>query len=252
MLNSERRSRALTALVEASLATLGEVGYTRLRTADVAKRSGMSEGALFRYFPTKYDLIRASLEMTLDRHVNRLVAAFVDLEAGQVDRRSLLEMLWELLSHHEMAWTFELFAASYTDRRLRETIAPALNRHSEQVDEASITVMEDIAGVPRDFARQAINLSTWAMQGLVLRDMGRGDSRSQGEVIELLLILAEAAYPQPPKPANSTSKVSKATASPAEASKSKPTKVGSAKVGSAKDVSAKVKPAAIKGKPAKK
>jgi AcrR family transcriptional regulator len=196
MLNSERRTRALDSLMEAALGTLGDVGFTRLRTADVAKRSGMSEGTLFRYFPTKYDLVRASLEQTLNRHFERLVSRFMELQTTtMIDRRALLTLLWELLSHPEMAWTFELFAAAYTDVELRATIAPVLNAHTEQVDTVGVSVMSHFGSMPLEDARYAINLATWSMQGLVLRDMARGDTGSQVELIDYLLHLGELAYP---------------------------------------------------------
>jgi AcrR family transcriptional regulator len=200
MLNSERRTRALDSLMDASLATLGDVGFTRLRTADVAKRSGMSEGTLFRYFPTKYDLVRASLDQTLNRHFERLVSRFMELESSavKIDRRGLLTLLWELLSHPEMAWTFELFAAAYTDRELRATIAPVLNAHSEQVDTVGISVMSHFGSMSLEEARWAINLATWSMQGLVLRDMGRGDTGSHVDLIDYLVHLGDLAYPKSP------------------------------------------------------
>lgn len=197
MRNSDRRALALETLLSASLATLESVGYSRLRTADVAKRSGMSEGTLFRYFPTKYDLTRASLEQALAEHSKRLVENFVSID-GPLDRRSLVTMLWTLLSHPKLAWTYELFAAAYTDTQLRRVIAPVLEAHTIEVDKVGLVVMSEFGGIKNDDARLAINLTTWAMQGLVLRDMARGDTGSQHELLEYLLFLAEAAYPESP------------------------------------------------------
>ncbi len=182
-------------LLNASLTTLESVGYSRLRTADVAKRSGMSEGTLFRYFPTKYDLTRASLEQALKDHTKRLVETFVTLE-GPLDRRALVTMLWELLSHPKLAWTYELFAAAYTDTELRRVITPVLEAHTVEVDEVGLAVMAEFGGIKNDDARLAINLATWAMQGLVLRDMARGDTGMQHELVDYLMFLADAAYPQ--------------------------------------------------------
>jgi AcrR family transcriptional regulator len=195
MLNSERRARAVETLLNASLETLGDVGFTRLRTADVAKRSGMSEGTLFRYFPTKYDLVRGSLEHTLERHLERLSVPFMTAETTPKDFRGLLTMIWDLLSHPEMAWTFELFAAAHTDHELRATIAPVLTAHTDQVDALGVAVMSEFGSIPPEHFVQAINLVTWSMQGLILRSMGRGDTGSQHELIEYLLLLGDRAYP---------------------------------------------------------
>jgi AcrR family transcriptional regulator len=196
MKNTERRALSLEKVLEASRLTLESVGYNRMRTADVAKRSGMSEGTLFRYFPTKYDLTRASLELALNRHTHRLIERVGSIEAP-FDRRDLLLALWELLSHNELAWTYELYAASSTDPELRAAITPTLNAHTAEVDELAVVVLRDMAGIEPSDALNAINLSTWAIQGLVLRNMGRGQSGSHEELIDYLVFLSESAYGSP-------------------------------------------------------
>jgi AcrR family transcriptional regulator len=193
MKNTERRALSLEKVLEASRLTLESVGYNRMRTADVAKRSGMSEGTLFRYFPTKYDLTRASLELALNRHTKRLIER-VSAIKPPIQRRELLSMLWDLLSHHEMAWTYELFAASYSDAELRVAITPTLNAHSGEVDELAVVVLREMAWIDPKDVLLAINLSTWAMQGLVLRNMGRGQSGSHEELLDYLVFLSSAAY----------------------------------------------------------
>jgi AcrR family transcriptional regulator len=196
MKNTERRALSLDKVLEASRLTLETVGYNRMRTADVAKRSGMSEGTLFRYFPTKYELTQASLELALRRHTGRLVAS-VGALAQPVVRRDLLNTLWSLLSHHEMAWTYELFAASYSDAELRKAIAPTLNAHTEEIDELAVIVLRDMAGIDSKDALLAINLATWAMQGLVLRNMGRGQAESHEQLLDYIEFLAQTTYGTP-------------------------------------------------------
>jgi AcrR family transcriptional regulator len=196
MKNTERRALSLDKVLEASRLTLETVGYNRMRTADVAKRSGMSEGTLFRYFPTKYDLTRASLELALKRHTERLIQSVGALSLP-VNRRELLGMLWVLLSHHEMAWTYELFAASYSDAELRAAIAPTLNAHTAEVDKLAVVVLHDMAGIDSKDALLAINLATWAMQGLVLRNMGRGQAESHEQLLDYIEFLAQTTYGTP-------------------------------------------------------
>jgi AcrR family transcriptional regulator len=210
MKNTERRALSLDKVLEASRLTLETVGYNRMRTADVAKRSGMSEGTLFRYFPTKYELTQASLELALRRHTLRLIES-VGALAQPVVRRELLDTLWSLLSHHELAWTYELFAASYSDAELRKTIAPALNAHTEEVDALAVVVLRDMAGIDSKDALMAINLATWAMQGLVLRNMGRGQADSQEQLLDYIEFLAQTTYGTPTPVASGATVVAQAT-----------------------------------------
>jgi AcrR family transcriptional regulator len=210
MKNTERRALSLDKVLEASRLTLETVGYNRMRTADVAKRSGMSEGTLFRYFPTKYELTQASLELALRRHTLRLIESIGAL-AQPVVRRELLDTLWSLLSHHELAWTYELFAASYSDAELRKTIAPTLNAHTEEVDALAVVVLRDMAGIDSKDALMAINLATWAMQGLVLRNMGRGQADSQEQLLDYIEFLAQTTYGTPTPVASGATVVAQAT-----------------------------------------
>jgi AcrR family transcriptional regulator len=194
MRNSERRTLAMETLLDASLEVLQEVGYARLRTADVAKSSGLSEGTLFRYFATKYDLVAASLERALADHLQRLIARFDEVK-DRLDRRSLMELLWNVLSHPELAWTYGLYAAAATDTQLNFVLRPVLEAHSEHIDEATVSVVVSNGRINAAEAKRATNLVTWSMQGLVLSDMARRSSGRESELIEYLLFLADIAYP---------------------------------------------------------
>ena len=61
-LEAEKFSRPTTAkeqaIIEAASALLGERGIDGATTAEIAKRAGVTERTLFRYFPSKNDLVR--------------------------------------------------------------------------------------------------------------------------------------------------------------------------------------------------
>lgn len=197
--NSERREGTISAIVNASLEILQTVGYNQLRTADVSKRSGKSEGILFRYFPTKYDLVRASLEAAFQRHIERFLA---EVEALQLplERGVMLSMLWRLVSNDELLWTYEAYAAASTDPVLRSTIKPLLDSNSALIDDAALDILTE-AGIPAADVQQMIDLVIWTMQAVALRNMGRGDDGDQYRVIEYFHRIADEIYPlTPPVP----------------------------------------------------
>ena len=49
------------AIIRAATALLGERGVDGATTAEIAKRAGVTEKTLFRYFPSKKDLVRRVL-----------------------------------------------------------------------------------------------------------------------------------------------------------------------------------------------
>jgi AcrR family transcriptional regulator len=192
MKNEERRRRAIESILEASLAALKAGGYSKFRTIEVSKRTGMSEGTLFRYYPTKLDLVCASLERALDAHVQRLVAEFAKL-AQPTNRLSLLWMLWHLLAHEDFLWTYELGSAASTDAKLQAAIGPVYEAHTAAVDLLSIAAMEAF-GIPEWDLLKATNLATWSMQALVGRDLGRGETGAQERLVPFLASIADRAY----------------------------------------------------------
>jgi AcrR family transcriptional regulator len=216
MKNSERRVIKVDALLTSSLAQLQAVGYARFRTADVSKRSGLSEGALFRYFPTKLELVTASLERTLKEHLQRFVDQFLALD-GKRDRRSFMTLLWEVLSHPELGWTYGLYAAASTEPDLANAIRPVLETNSDRIDSAVHAVVVEHADFPAQDVPNIINLATWVMQGLALSEMARGQTKRHVELIDYLEFLADAVYPTTtknlqPKPTEKAAVASKAPA----------------------------------------
>lgn len=65
-------------------AVLREVGYERFQAADVARRCGISEGLVYRYFPTRGDLLaRVAEDWLTDVLANEPdLAAYVSIEEG--------------------------------------------------------------------------------------------------------------------------------------------------------------------------
>jgi AcrR family transcriptional regulator len=192
MRNSERREQSTQKVLDASLAVLQDVGYARLRTADVSK---LSEGALFRSFPTKVELVAASLERALAEHLKRLADQFGSLGA-EFSRRQLMELVWDVMAHPELAWTYELYGAAAHDEALAAAIRPVMVAHSDAIENVAFAVVADRVGIPAADVSKVVNLLAWVMQGLVLSDLGRGTTGRQGELIDYLEFLADSAYPQ--------------------------------------------------------
>jgi len=56
----ERREATRRRLLDAAVEELIQTGYIRLRTAEVCRRAELSQGALFKHFATKAELVGAT------------------------------------------------------------------------------------------------------------------------------------------------------------------------------------------------
>lgn len=80
----EPRSEKEKAVLEAALSLIGERGIDGATTAEIARRAGVTEKTLFRYFPSKADLVRRVLFPLLLRiGLMRNWAVFEDLMASK-------------------------------------------------------------------------------------------------------------------------------------------------------------------------
>jgi AcrR family transcriptional regulator len=116
----------------ACIALLAEVGLAGASTAAVARRAEVSQGALFRHFPTKADLLAAATDRALSDLFDDFLAALPTalstgdaLEAG-------LRVLWEVYLDPRLAGVFELFLAARTDPALQTRLAPLILAHANR------------------------------------------------------------------------------------------------------------------------
>jgi AcrR family transcriptional regulator len=191
--NADRRANSIDALLRATLDSLVEVGYARFRVADVAPRCGLSQGLLFRYFPTKQDLMRACLERALEENLERVKTAFTALDFSSITRRQLLETLWEINTHPQSRWMYEFYAASSYDPDLGSRLRPIFDANTANVNElVRAFVPQNV--LPTATMFEAFELVNWAMQGLAINCMAAGWDDRHHSLIDYLLFLAEKTY----------------------------------------------------------
>ncbi|MCE9579146.1 MAG: TetR/AcrR family transcriptional regulator [Deltaproteobacteria bacterium] len=128
---AERKGDTIGKLLDATVAALSEVGYTRTTVQEVSSRAGVSVGGLFRHFASRLDLLIAAAE-----HVRmRQFAAF---RAGleQLATISVLDCLRLLRAGCRApintAW-YELLGAARSDAALRARLAPVAARYHAEI-----------------------------------------------------------------------------------------------------------------------
>jgi AcrR family transcriptional regulator len=194
--NADRSEASRETVLRAAIETLEAVGYSRLRTIDVAKRSGLSEGTLFHYFATKQELVAAATERALHDLLLRTGEAFQALEPP-VAVRSMLQVLWELLADRQTSWLHELFAAIQGDPDLERVVGPVIEATADAIDSAGGLIIQQFLPIPEEERRNAADLSIWAIQGLVTDQMAGAVLGQEGELLDYLSFLYESIYPQP-------------------------------------------------------
>jgi AcrR family transcriptional regulator len=126
---SERRARTISRLLDATIESLVDVGFTATTVRGVAQRAGVSQGATTHHFPQRRDLIAAAL----DEIANRIVSAQrakIPLLPREPDARrfAAIDLLREgITSPMFVAWV-RLWVAATEDEELREIMRPVEKR----------------------------------------------------------------------------------------------------------------------------
>ncbi len=183
----QRRSETRAQLLDAALDQLVATGLASFTTTEVVRRAGLSQGALFKHFPTKAELLASVAEHLFDQLRERYEGAFRALPSKQRDVARGLALLWEQMLDPRLAAAYELYTAARTDRELGARLAPVVRAHIERI-EAFAETLADLGAPER--VRAATGLAIAAIQGLVVNQMALPDAAQVARMRQDLAVLA--------------------------------------------------------------
>jgi AcrR family transcriptional regulator len=195
---AQRREGTIGALLDATVACLSERGYAATSTAAVCAEAGVSQGALFRHFPTRQALLVATAEHVATRNVAAF-RALGDLAVDTVD--DVVAVLGHLrilvLSPANQTWR-ELLVAARADADLRDALLPARESLQAQMLEAAADLWRD--RLPADELAAVLSVVVNMLDGLAFSALDPDPAAAPGRTVERALrLLAEmivSHYPQ--------------------------------------------------------
>ncbi len=156
-------------LTEAAAAQIVEAGLAGTSTSAVAQRAGLSQGALFKHFPSKPDLLAAAVEYLLAVFVaefGREIARSRKRKSNDPVHASCV-VLWRIFRKAEMRAVFEVYVAARTDEELARRLAPILEEHRKNIFLQAGLLFPEVKGKREDF-EAAVDAVVYAMQGAAL------------------------------------------------------------------------------------
>src|SRR5690348_10007298 len=135
----QRREETVARLLEASIATIIEVGYARASAAVITKRAGVSVGALFRHFDTMGDFMAATAYEVLRRQLDSFTKQVAAIPTEQPAVEAALTILRDITSSSTNAVMYELMIAARTDEKLNATLQNVLDQYTTKICDAART-----------------------------------------------------------------------------------------------------------------
>jgi AcrR family transcriptional regulator len=162
---AERRASTQAKILDATVEALVHVGYAGASTTEICKRAGVSQGALFRYWPTKGELLADAAKHLLGRVTEAYEQAFAG--RGGVGAREALEGLWQTYRLPDLQAAVELYVAARTDPELAAALARIEPEHRRNLHRIATRVLDpELVALPgfADF----VELALAAVQGAAM------------------------------------------------------------------------------------
>jgi AcrR family transcriptional regulator len=196
----ERRDATRLKLLDATVACLVELGHAQTTTIAIAQRAGISQGALFKHFPTKAELLGAAVEHLFPR----LIAEYRDgLEVAALPEEDrvahAIERLWSIYQRPELLAAIELYVAARTDPELASALSSVDPPHRRHLHRVARELFPDVAATRPDFDA-IIELILNAVQGAAVGGVALPANPAHRQMLALLVQFARRAFSSPPQP----------------------------------------------------
>lgn len=186
----QARSRATRRrLLRACVACLAERGLAGTTTPEVCRRAGVSQGALFKHFPTKHALLAAAVEDLFASLVAEYRRGLAAVSACEDRVGAAVRLLWQIMTRPTLQAVFELMAAGRGDRALRRALEAVQVRHRENLRSAARELFPQARGDGADFDA-LLDVVLSAMQGASLGSLVLPDPAADAKRLEVLTALA--------------------------------------------------------------
>lgn len=160
----QRREETIARLLDASIDTIVELGYARTSAKVITQRAQVSDGALFRHFPTMGDFMAATAQEAGRRLIELGVRKAAEIPARKPSLEEALTILRDLTASPNNTVIQELAVAARTDVKLRETLRDVMTAYFAKIHETvrpSLPEELDAAGDENFLAMLGLVLSAF-------------------------------------------------------------------------------------------
>jgi AcrR family transcriptional regulator len=141
----ERREGTIRKLLDAATDTLIEVGYAEASVQRICDRAEVSQGALFRHFATREELMVAVGGDVGAKLLESYKKKFTALAKKERDIEAALRLVRDACrSRLNQAW-YELEVACRTNENLRKALEPVSRRHFADISALARELLPDLA-----------------------------------------------------------------------------------------------------------
>lgn len=179
-----RSSSTRQKILEATLDSIYEDGFQNASTTEIARRAGVSRGALIHHYPNKDMLIAAAVDHLLSREIAdiRIVAsAYADKKLTIDD---FIDDMWRRFSGRLFMITIDFLSSARTDEKLRQALIPVSAQFHQSLNEIWMQFFADHSLAPQK-VQGLLNATLCLMRGMGIQTIVRSDDQYFTELQEI-------------------------------------------------------------------
>ena len=192
----ERSAGTRARLLDATVASLVEVGYAGTTTTEVCARAGLSRGAQLHHFPTRADLVVHAVGHLAKRRADEVRRELPPADGAPDRLGRALDAIWTSFSGPLFYAALELWVAARSDPQLRANLV----RFERGVGRAMSKLWRELAGPEASRAphfEDLLELTFHVMRGMALQRILRDDDTERRRLFELWKRLVSASLETP-------------------------------------------------------
>lgn len=136
---AERSASTIRKILDASTQCLLDNGYAKTSTIEIAQAAGLSQGALFRHFASRVDLMAALANDLASSVLDRLDAGLASRNTDEEPLASLLADLEQLCTDSQAFALYELIDGSRSDPALAAVVIEVWLRLQNSIVDRSMS-----------------------------------------------------------------------------------------------------------------
>ncbi|WP_370212833.1 TetR/AcrR family transcriptional regulator [Roseovarius sp.] len=134
----ERSAATIENLCKTTVELIAEIGFVNVTTTKIARRAGISRGAILHHFDSKADLVKRATALMWSSVVDCAAAISDDHKDGVLDPKDLIDRAWTgLMSDQYVTVSIDMMAAARGDPDLNEHVELWINRMVESYRETA-------------------------------------------------------------------------------------------------------------------
>lgn len=166
----ERSSRTRAKLIAATVECVRELGYANVTTTAIAKRAGVSRGAMQHQFATRSELLFAVIDEVVEQ-LQQPLATSPGAKASLEERVGLIvDRYWSVFSTGRLQTIVDIWLGARSDPEMFSRIGAHMRAIFKARDLYWHKFFADL-DIPKDRLSIAHELTTATARGLVLRKM---------------------------------------------------------------------------------